>query len=119
VQDVVDERQANTLHVNVDFHLHALQLTRLHAQQLHAIKQTDTNIRLVTYFFQDNLEMPVPFLILIRQQMTGFWDGSGTGQTICKESAPRSTEITTITSWITTITSSRNLMGQMLSKMPN
>jgi len=51
VQDVVDERQANTLHVNVDFHLHALQLTRLHAQQLHAIKQTDTNIHLVTYFF--------------------------------------------------------------------
>jgi len=72
VQDVVDERQANTLHVNVDFHLHALQLTCLHAQQLHAIKQTDTNIRLVTYFFQDNLEMPVPFCILIRQQIRGF-----------------------------------------------
>jgi len=31
------------------------------------------------------------------QEMTGFWDGSGISWTICKQSAPRSRQITTPT----------------------
>jgi len=33
----------------------------------------------------------------MRQEMTGFWDGSGISWTICKQSAPRSRQITTPT----------------------
>jgi len=33
----------------------------------------------------------------MRQEMTGFWDGSGINWTICKQSAPRSRQITTPT----------------------
>jgi len=30
----------------------------------------------------------------MKQEMTGFWDGSGISWTICKQSAPRSRQIT-------------------------
>jgi len=33
----------------------------------------------------------------MRQEMTGFWDGSGISWTICKQSAPRSRQKTTPT----------------------
>ena len=33
----------------------------------------------------------------MRQEMVGFWDGSGISWTICKQSAPRSRDITTST----------------------
>jgi len=33
----------------------------------------------------------------MRQEMTGFWDGSGISWTICKQFAPRSRQITTST----------------------
>jgi len=33
----------------------------------------------------------------MRQEMTGFWDGSGISWTICKQSAPHSRQITTPT----------------------
>jgi len=36
-------------------------------------------------------------LDLTRQEMMGFWDGSGFSWTICKQHAPRSREITTAT----------------------
>jgi len=38
-----------------------------------------------------------PFSILMKQEMMGFWDGSGISWTICKQSAPRCTQITTPT----------------------
>jgi len=34
-------------------------------------------------------------LILMMQEMIGLWDGISIGQTICKQSASRSTQITT------------------------
>ena len=36
-------------------------------------------------------------LDIMRQEMTGFWDGSGISWTICKQSAPRFRQITTPT----------------------
>ena len=36
-----------------------------------------------------------PVWIKMRQEMMGFWDGSGISWTICKQSAPRSRQITT------------------------
>jgi len=43
----------------------------------------------------------------------GFWDGSGISWTICKQSAPRSRQITTPTSHHSTFA------GRMLFLMPN
>jgi len=45
--------------------------------------------------------------------MTGFWDGSGISWTICKQSAPRSRQITTPTRHHSIFT------GWMLFLMPN
>jgi len=49
----------------------------------------------------------------MRQEKIGFWDGSGISWTTCKQSAPRSREITTPTSYHSIFT------GRMLFLMPN
>jgi len=47
------------------------------------------------------------------QQMLGFWDASGISWTICKQSAPRSRQITTPAPYHSIFT------GRMLFLMPN
>jgi len=49
----------------------------------------------------------------MKQEMTGFWDSSGISWTICKQSAPRSRQITTPTPHHSSFT------GWMLFLMPN
>ena len=49
----------------------------------------------------------------MRQETMGFWDGSGISWTICKQSAPRSRQITTLTPHHSIST------GQMLFMTPN
>jgi len=49
----------------------------------------------------------------MRQEMIGFWDGSGISWTICKQSAPRSRQITTATPHHSIFT------GRMLFLTPN
>jgi len=52
-------------------------------------------------------------LTVSNKTMTGFWDGSGISWTICKQSAPRSRQITTPTPHHSMIT------GRMLFLAPN
>jgi len=49
----------------------------------------------------------------MRQEMIGFWDGSGISWTTCKQSAPRSRQITTPTSYHSIFT------GRMFFLTPN
>jgi len=49
----------------------------------------------------------------MRQEMIGFWDGTGISWTICKQSAPRSRQITTPTPYHSIFT------GRMLFLTPN
>jgi len=49
----------------------------------------------------------------MRQEMIGFWDGSGISWTICKQSAPHSRQITTPTPHQSMFT------GRMLFLTPN
>jgi len=51
--------------------------------------------------------------IEVRPEMVGFWDGGGISWTICKQSAPRSRQITTPTPHQSIFT------GQMLFLKPN